>query len=302
MNARSFAVCISIMLAALVICFAVGCTSSVPEQGSAYDSDARRETDPAISEEAPVITETMTEQPEAVVPLHMVTEIADGAIDGIRELIGSFKTAAPDTTSSLDRVPVYYEEDLIGKAAVMTLDYTREACLYYGSGSMGALQETLTCYPGAAFRKCSDDRGYLVYDTETGYRVFILTDKQHGYGVRVGLPLIVKQALRYDDFKALKIGDTIDDVCAVDPAGELYRGIFSKYAEYPDPLAFNDENEFGYYHSSVHYLSDGILKIEYVMSEDHTIEIRNIIYSEDYILPDSQGYPINYRILDIDLP
>ncbi|MBR3381548.1 MAG: hypothetical protein IKG85_00710 [Clostridia bacterium] len=266
------------------------------------DPEANGGNDPAISEEAPVITEATTEQPEAVVPLHMVTEIADGAIDGIRALIGSFKTAEPDTTSSLERVPVYYEEDLIGKAAVMTLDYTREACLYYGSGSMGALQETLACYPGAAFRKCSDDRGYLVYDTETGYRVFILTDKQHGYGVRVGLPLIVKQALRYDDFKALKIGDTIDDVCAVDPAGELYRGIFSNYAEYPDPLAFNDENEFGYYHSSVHYLSDGILKIEYVMSEDHTIEIRNIIYSEDYILPDAEGYPVNYRILDVDLP
>ncbi len=53
---------------------------------------------------------------------------------------------------------------------------------------------------------------------------------------------------------------------------------------------------------SIHYLKDGILKIEYAMPEDGKLVISNMIYSQDYKLTGATGRTLDYRINDLDLP
>lgn len=290
---------IGISFVLVSVIFFAGCTSSIPQQISANNDEVRNETPVPTSDVAEIEISTEGPAPE---PLHMVIEPSDGMLENVKAMIESFKKAEPEMTAPLDDIPVYYEEELVDNAPIMILDYIQEACLYYGSGTMGSLKETIMCYPGCAFRKCSDDHGYLVYDTETGLRVFIFTDKLRGYSARMGMPIIAESGrdLKYSDFSELAIGDTIADVCRIDPVGEIYYRLLERYAD--DREAFNKKCDNGHAYSSIHYLSDGILKIEYVVNEDQVIEIHNIIYSEDYTLMDPSGFTSNYRILDIDLP
>ncbi len=54
--------------------------------------------------------------------------------------------------------------------------------------------------------------------------------------------------------------------------------------------------------TSVHYLRDGILTIEYDMLENRSLVISDIQYSPDYSLTSVNGDTINYKLWDADLP
>lgn len=59
----------------------------------------------------------------------------------------------------------------------------------------------------------------------------------------------------------------------------------------------------GYPITTVHYLTDGLLKIEYgQMTENREPVITNIEFSEDYKMTDALGREVNYKIFDNDLP
>lgn len=53
------------------------------------------------------------------------------------------------------------------------------------------------------------------------------------------------------------------------------------------------------YLTSVHVLTDGILKIEYDRTDDMEYVIKNIVHNEDFILDGLDGQPC-YRIHEID--
>lgn len=297
---------LSILLAALMLIsllFIPACTASKPvspKPENADEATANAET-PLPETDAPA--ENPTAEPEPTPePLGLITEITEDMLDPVVEQIEGFKTAKADA-APLEDIPVYYEQALIYDVPVVVIDYCKAACEYYGSGTMASLQELLLCCPNTAFRKC-EGRGYLAYDTETGYRVFVFTDEAHGYKVRTGLPVILRSgsALEYADFSGLSDGDPIDSVCAVDPIAEIYKVKFSEYLEYPDPLFFNRGAERGVFYSSIHYLTDGLLLIEYYMNDAREIVIQGMTYSADRILADRSGDNIDYTILDVDLP
>ena len=98
--------------------------------------------------------------------------------------------------------------------------------------------------------------------------------------------------------QSLKIGDTIDKVSEIDSVASFTKIRYSQCS--PEEAAKTARR--GYPLTSIHYLTDGLLKIEYEMLEDRTLAIANMIYSPDYTLNHTVGEVIDYSIEPIDLP
>ena len=332
MNARFFAVCISILLTALVICFAAGCTSSIPGQSASGDPSAQRETaapevkeTPVTETEAPIVEteepvkEEPTEEPKPtpVVLIHALWKDPDYDWDShddmeynrrLKELLDQYYAAEPMVDSEPLNIPFYYDSDT-WYPYMFGFSYDSVAFVTRDFPLAGLIDQ----YTMAAFRKTSDKKAYFVIGWENGNRWYsFLKDNNGEFAIREGFSIIINEVHAYDDFKNIKIGDTIDDVCAVDSVAELYKS-WAEQAWVEDPEIGHDylENisfmmkaneEKGAPFSSIHYLSDGILLFQYHRNENNEMVIKNIIYSEDYKLPDMLGREVDYRILDIDLP
>lgn len=148
------------------------------------------------------------------------------------------------------------------------------------------------------------DKGleYLIYELGDGYRAYILygdffvpgTQTQKGFGFIVGSELH-----SHKEFEALKIGDPIENVESIDIIAQTYRESFTN-GWVPEMAARSAES--GYPLTSIHYLSDGILKIEYEMQKDKSLVISNIVYAPDYVLVNPNGEGILHYIDPEDLP
>ena len=123
------------------------------------------------------------------------------------------------------------------------------------------------------------------------YRTEDLTD------VRLTGGVYMEKILSRSDFSGLEIGDTIDDVIAVDHAANMIK-------------ARNDLEYLWSYQgmvkerSTVHLLTDGLLTIVYGLKGD-VLYITDIIFNEDFIFyPPFLGcdYPKYYGILPQDYP
>ena len=112
--------------------------------------------------------------------------------------------------------------------------------------------------------------------------------------------LYAEKVLQKSDFAVLKIGDTIEDVIAIDNAAVVTK-------QWNDMLVARDMDGPRHASVSVHLLTDGVLTIEY-MHKGTVYTIKSITYSEDYIfdppLRDTEfsKYPKNYSILPQDYP
>lgn len=210
-------------------------------------------------------------------------------------------------------IPVYYDYDLL-----MTSGYYIHIANDYGPFNRGNTLDSigiLIRYPTNAVRMRDDGSVYFVYESESGERVYIFLDDSNEYFAPRGTAVVIGDKIfSYSDFADLKVGDTIKKVSEIDPLMELYRRKLIGIEDTDDRYSFLiyrslfEQNRFL---SSIHYLTDGILKIEYTAGESDDenalvtaddIIIYNIEYSEDYILNDFWEEPVNYRILDIDLP
>lgn len=255
------------------------------------------ETSDAAEESTPDPTDTPAQtnapkQPQEVIYGPPETRIS---IPEFVQLQEEYRQMPPNVDEQLE-VPVYYEGYLFdGRIVPMGLGIDGGLLFNTGNGNFGAITSE---YLQFAIRKTGDGRHdyYVMYDTDTGIRLY---NHLEYVSSRTGIGVLVKRGARllaFSEFRGLKVGDSIDDVCAVDPLTEFYKKASASYLG--DPDYFNC-----YRMSSMHYLSDGILCIEYELTEQYgTPVIKNMIYSEDYILPSAWGYDLNYRILDIDLP
>ena len=153
----------------------------------------------------------------------------------------------------------------------------------------------------------TDKRGeaemkYLIYDIEDGWRGYVFYGNFFDTDIvtRKGFALLVGRTLHsYNEFESLSVGDSITKVEAVDAVAGLYDKLFTQAYV---PEAAKESASYGYPITSMHYLSDGILKIEYEMLEDKSLIISNIVYAPDYTLEHTSGDTMNYRIEPIDLP
>lgn len=299
-----------ILLIVFVLTTFAACTASVPGQSAAGEPSAQKETaapeakvTPVPETEAPIVeTEEPTEEPaksEQTEAPHKAGEIeVDDTL--VEAFITQYRSAAPDTDTPLESIPVFFESDLLySPSSRSPLNFARN-----GGGDMPESLSIFSIeifYPSFACRKCSDSKYYIVYDTETGYRLFVYSRELN---INAGFSVLLKhgaELLSYDDFKGLAIGDPVDAVCEVDPVAECYKEHFKWYdpEHFTDPVKSFNESDFP---ASIHYLSDGILEIDYEMTESGEIRIRNMIYNEDRILPDEDGRPLDYTICSVDLP
>jgi len=189
-------------------------------------------------------------------------------------------------------VPVYSEEKLIYYNENIYLSRSSSFMRFLNS-CPGNAANLMKNFPSLAVRDNSDGQRYVVYDTDTGYRVYIYIDDCFV----VGFPIIIKDQLSSSNFKNIQVGGCFDDVLAVDSVMELYKPMVE--AMTPEIIAHrSNANVF----TTVHYLTDGLLTIQYgEMTEEGKLLITDIRLYPDYTV--TNGYEtIDYKINPLDLP
>ncbi|MBS6475745.1 MAG: hypothetical protein KH354_07180 [Clostridiales bacterium] len=204
----------------------------------------------------------------------------------------------------LENIPVYEESKLLF-ASLPYLNLGVDASVYYIFSSLPDNIRTLQEYfRNDAMRTRDENTKYLVYNTDTGYRSFLYNPSHINYKSIEGFPIVVKELLPYSNFAELRIGDPMEKVEAVDPVASIYKKYMIEFHHMDDSKIAADEKYFRLPRSIVHYLKDGILKIDYKTTEEGKLIIANMTFNSDYTLP----YAIDitqdfcYRICDIDLP
>lgn len=219
--------------------------------------------------------------------------------DNFRVIIMKEKVAESDKKTL--NIPVYNEEDLLFKTDGKFY-LNRDFCCYENTNALmtytGGIMEA---YPDPAIREREDGSLYFIYDTDTGYRLFLFFTHENDLQTPVGFPTVIKELLSYNDFAGLKVGDPIEDVEAIDSVATLHKKLIVEVWNL-DPVGAAGHAKKGYPCTSIHYLSDGILKIEYEMLEGQKLIISNMVFKEDYILKNARGKNINYKIIESDLP
>lgn len=219
--------------------------------------------------------------------------------DNFYEVIMKEKVAESDKRAL--NIPVYYEEDLLFKTDGKFY-LNRDFCFYENQNAhMTYTGGIMEAYPDPAIREREYGSLYFIYDTDTGYRLFLFFTYENDLQDPIGFPVVIKELLSYNDFSGLKIGDPIEDVEAIDSVATLHKKLIIDVWNL-DPVGAAGHAKDGYPCTSIHYLSDGILKIEYEMLEGQKLVISNMVFNENYVLENARGKDINYKINEIDLP
>ena len=208
-------------------------------------------------------------------------------------------TNTPEPKSEKLNIPVYPDDKLLLNNFIVQIG--EDACQFSLFAEFpNKLDYVYELYPTKALRKASTGEEYIIYESQSGYReyVFLKHWEESGITVTNGFPIVVGELLPYKAFEQLKVGDTIDSVEEIDPIAVFTKRRF----EYCAPNVAASNAKRGYPITSIHYLSDGLLKIEYEMLEDSSLVISKMVYSPDYTLKHTVGEVINYRIEPIDLP
>lgn len=206
-----------------------------------------------------------------------------------------------ESKNVLQNIPVYHEDDLFFKTDGLFF-LGRDACFYdFQNARQNYTGAIMEAYPDSAIRERKDGSVYLVFDADTGYRLFLLLNDKKSNNVPQGFPIVVGKILSFQDFTSLEYGDSIERVEEIDSIASLYKKQFLEIWKLTatDVAAIAKE---GYPCTSVHYLKDGLLIIEYGEIKDNHLCITNMIFSKDYTLTNARGELIDYNINDLDLP
>ena len=207
--------------------------------------------------------------------------------------------AAEDKTTLT--IPVFREEELLLDNNGMFF-LGRDSC--YAAGANYRCNYTgilLRVYPTTALRATPDGNTYCCYGTDTGYRLYLFFDDYNWKTTPDGFPILVRELLPYQAFQGLKVGESMDAVTAIDPVTALYE---RQYREIwgVNTVATRSYAKDGYPIATLHYLKDGLLKIDYDMVDDKEFVIDRMEYYEDYVVVGKTGRTTNYKINELDLP
>jgi hypothetical protein len=220
-------------------------------------------------------------------------EIGSYSDDFVAQFVSENKINEQENTNDAS-IPCYNESELI---------FENQGCFNLGidAGSNMAsgfrtdfLEKTVKMYPGPLVRE-NEDYIYLVYCTDKNSRLFLFYSKEKTNGMILdGYPIIMKEKLSYEDFSEIKVGDSIEKVGNIDSIIPLYIEEFDLM-----PEAYYEQNkENGKNFSSVHLLSDGILKIGYERREGDYYII-DITYEDDFVMDGLDGKTC-YKISEAD--
>ena len=223
-----------------------------------------------------------------------------------------FQEAAAKAKSNLDTlissptaadahldILVYYEEDLLRGASVPGLTTDASYLLTRPGEWDNHATSALVFFPTNALRIREDGTAYIVYDTDTGYRFYyFLTD----YYDFMGYPVVINKSkmLSYADFKDIQLGDSIEKVETIDSITTFHKSILESIDNIS--VYFKNVTNAGRPPVSIHYLKDGILRIEYTLSEEEKIIVANTIFYEDFAIKTVDGKVTSHKIKNIDLP
>jgi hypothetical protein len=232
------------------------------------------------------VTVVHEKQPEPRQSAISVDEAADFVAD----------TAEGSDAGPLD-VPVYREDDLIKDNDSCFALGVDSGCRRELSLRFDSLKRLETIFPSEAIRRVGDGGTvYVMYDTEADGRLFIFfSEEKDGFAYADGFPILMKCRLSYDEFKGLAVGDGINRVEEIDSVMSTYRQRFDSLND----IAIANWTEVGIPPTSVHVLTDGIVKIEYRRDSAEGYVITNIVYDEAFVL-EGFGGKTCYKIENVD--
>ena len=157
------------------------------------------------------------------------------------------------------------------------------------------LENVVREFPEAGVRDMGD-YVYLMYDTDKQNRLYLYYPKREGQLLfNNGYPILMRKTLAYEQYTILSVGDSIQKVGQIDPVIPLYIQKFDKATD----AALELTRKEGIYLTSVHLLSDGILKIEYERTKEKDYVIHSLVFRDDFTLDGFDGKTC-YRILKED--
>lgn len=169
---------------------------------------------------------------------------------------------------------------------------------FYNLGSNN-LSSILSAFPNGAWRDMGGGKKYLMYDTEAGSRIYIFFNAEDNYRKAKGYSMISSKKLSYADMKALKTGQTMDDVMVIDPSAKYVEYLYSfrsdRGIEYD--VTYNNQPI-----TTVHLLTDGVMKLTYERSGEegsYVYTITDIEYHNDFKM-EGHGGITDYRIAKED--
>lgn len=166
----------------------------------------------------------------------------------------------------------------------------------FSSGTLNrSLERHVREFPEPGVRNMGDYI-YLMYDTDKGSRLYLYYPKLEGQPhFRNGYAVLMKKMLSYRSFQGLSVGDSIQQVSQIDSVIPVYIKDFDAATD----AALENYQKEGIYLTSVHLLSDGILKIEYERTKEKDYVIHSLVFRDDFTLDGFDGKTC-YRILKED--
>ena len=220
-----------------------------------------------------------------------------GEIIELQDRAGFIAANARAESDGTQDVPVYRRADILRDNDVVFF-LGRDSGFYRSmSVRFDVFDRIEALFPSTAIRKASDgDHIYVMYDTEKGERLFLFfSQNKNDYRTVDGFPILMVKRLSHDDFAAVKVGDSIDSVGAVDPVIAEYRALFDS----GNDTAVENYAKLGAPPTSVHLLTDGVLKIEYARKPGVGYVITKMVFSADFVLEGLDG-KTSYRIAEVD--
>ena len=297
---------LSLFLAICLIFCMSACTETVSDTDA--NNSVATPSDPTLPSTLPTATPTDPTLPstlptvpatEPTVPLHR-KEYTGGLVENF-ELLLQRCGASWDSEMSLD-IPVYYEDSLLFNTEdKFKLSKDGTIGLPFVNTIPNDANRVFKWLPTEALRIREDGSSYAIWDTDTGYRfyLFFLKDKP----LFTGYPIVINKAkmLSYDDFKDIGVGDSIEKVEELDSVVTLYKKeVLEHYGWTPKTVKTVLENGLPF--ETIHYLTDGILRIQYTCLDDTTISVHSIAFYDNYLIPTYDGNLTDHKIKDIDLP
>lgn len=203
--------------------------------------------------------------------------------------------AAPIGKAPLE-APVYSEKALV-KDFHGSFQFARDNGYRKSLSSRGESMEVLQAFfPSGAVRRTEEGERYVVYDTDGGRRTYVFFSDNNDYMFVTGYPVLMKKKLSYRDFAGIEVGDGIAEVEGADPVATTYREVFDTYT---DAETEHYTKVWELPPTSVHLLTDGMLKIEYRRDSALGYAITRTIYAPDFVLDGFEG-KMSYKIYEAD--
>jgi len=189
-------------------------------------------------------------------------------------------------------IPCFREDELLietwgcfGLGRDADWDYTH-------SSQFDLFERMVKMYPDPLVREIGDFY-YLVYHTDENTRLFLFYSKEVSMFL-TGYPIIMKETLSHRKFSGIKVGDSIEEVDNIDPIIPLYKETFDKVTE----KAYESFKERGKHFTSMHLLSDGILRIDYDRVDGDYVVV-DVTYNQNFVL-EGEYRDTCYKILKTD--